>query len=139
MCSLLRYVITTSVSSLVLVKDHVLHFYNFDVLHMNNLFISRRSVCYAFEPTLMVIMYLSDEHICGSNNKRFDSVPHSRILQKNSMPFKPPSYRASGNGVPLISGCLVSCGLIHHTPKFWLCKLPTSVAKMNPFATGLCD
>ena len=42
------------------------------------LFISQCSVCYAFEPTLVVITYLSDEHICGSTNKQVDSVLQSK-------------------------------------------------------------
>ena len=119
---------------LYMAKDHLLHFYNFDVLHMTQLFISPCSVCFAFEPTLVEITYLGDEHTYGSIHKRVDSVPHSKILQRNSMTFKPPSHRASGNGAPLISDCLVSFGFIHHMPKFWLCKHPTLIVKLNPLA-----
>ena len=78
-------------------------------------------------------------HTCGSIDKRIDSVPHSMIYQKKSASFKPPSCRASGNGAPLISGCLVSLGFIHHMPKFWLCKHPTSIMKLNPVCTAWCD
>ena len=126
-------------SCLYLAKDHILHYHNFNVLHMNHLFISQCSVCYAFRATLMVMMYLGDEHTCDSIHKRVDSLPHSRIFQQNRMPFKPPSYRASGNDAPLISGCLVLFGYIHHMTKLWLCKHPTSIVKFNHFCTGLCD
>ena len=80
-----------------------------DALQINNLFSRWCSVCYAFEPTLVVIMYPGYEHIGGSIHKQVDSVPHSVVFQKDSLTFKAPSCRASGNGAPLISGCLVSC------------------------------
>ena len=113
---------------LYILKDHIIHFYNFDVLQMSNLFSRQCSVCYAFEP-----MYISYQHICGSTNKRVDTAPHSRIFQKYSMIFKSSSYRASGNGAPVISGCLVSCGFIHHMPNFWLSKYPTPIVKLNTY------
>ena len=74
-----------------------------DALQMKNIFSRWCSVCYVFEPTLVVITYPGYEHIGGGIHKQVDSVPHSGVFQKDSLTFKPPSCRA------IISGCLVSC------------------------------
>ena len=118
---------------LCMAKNHILHFSSFDALRMNHIFISQCSVCYAFEPTLVVIIYLSDEHICGSTNKLADSVPYSRIFQKISMTFKPPTHRPrlSGNGFLWVLGIIWL-----HTPyaQILVVQDPTSIARLIPFA-----